>query len=105
MNNFPMPNIAGCSIYGVDGLTLFAKCDNRYLNRTYANMCDKIYYADGKLECIPKGSYKEVCQNIRIEGNELKALCKDGRKDPVTVYYDMNNWKGDHITYVNGKLT
>ena len=105
MNNFPMPKIEGCSIYGVDGLTVLAKCGNQYVSRPYANMCRQIYYSNGKLECIPQGSYNNVCENIKIQNNELVASCRDGRKDPVKVYYDMNNWRGHHITYANGKLT
>jgi len=104
MNNFPTPNIPGCTIRGVDDLTLLVQCRNESLQQPYANACQQIYYSNGRLECIPTGSYHKVCENIRIVNNELVATCKDGSQNPKTVHYDMGRWPGMPLSYANGIL-
>jgi len=72
----------------------------------YANMCADMYYADGKIECIPLGSYLQVCSNVSVDQNrQLKATCYDGEPRPNQVSYNLNQWQGEYLVFMNGALT
>lgn len=75
-------------------------------NLMYANMCADMYHADGKIICIPLGSYLQVCNDVKVNSADLMltATCYDGTKDPLNASYNLNNWKGEHLTFYNNRL-
>ncbi len=94
-------NIPGCTDIRTDGLTLTANCFGQEKTIRYHESCEQIYYANGRLECLPKGPYLKVCKNVRItETGEINAEC------PKFVSYrpTADNWKGEQLTYYNGAL-
>ena len=77
----------------------------RDVNLRYANMCADMYYANGKIECIPLGSYLQVCENININNNNLlTGYCYDGTSNAIFSTYNLDNWRGEHLAFYNGRL-
>jgi hypothetical protein len=104
-----------CKDIRVDGKYLKAECKKheggwRYTDINYKN-CDKdIINDNGRLKCgqgyfnLPRGSYKQTCRNVRIDGNYLKAECRkyNGSWRYTDIKYDYCD---DDIINDNGRLT
>lgn len=83
-----------CSNIRFDGDTLRARCQRRdgswnYSRLRHADRCDgRINNRNGDLECgrgwghddraraLPSGSYERTCNHARMDGNTLKATCR-----------------------------
>ncbi len=103
MDNIPIAE--NCETQFIDGTSIVAVCDGRYIQQPFANMCQRIYYANGSLKCIPNGSYHAVCKNIYVDNNrELVAECRDGQGSK-TVLYDMSKWRGQSLVYTGGMIS
>jgi hypothetical protein len=99
-NEEPPPPVPPPKPYDVDGGKILVPA-----RIEYANMCADMYYVNGRIECIPFGSYLQVCSNVRITpARELQATCYDGQPQPNYASYDMNNWKGELLAYTNNTL-
>ena len=102
--------VEGCQPGTSDGRVFSASCQvgqaSMKKERDYIQMCQKVYMADGNLRCIPFGSYLNTCSNVMLnENGELRAECYDGRSNvPNVVFYQMTNWRGTNLAYVNGAL-
>lgn len=96
----PPPPVPPPAPYPVDGGKVLIPT-----NVDYVNMCADMYYVNGRIECIPFGSYLQVCSNVRVtETRELKATCYDGQPGPNYASYDMSRWRGELLAYTNGAL-
>jgi len=103
-----------CKDIRVDGKYLKADCRRKdgawkYSDINYKDCDGDIFNDDGRLKCnqsqkLPKGSYKQSCRDIRVDGKYLKAECR--KRDGGWRVSEIN-WKNcDHdIANDNGRLT
>ncbi len=111
-----------CSDFHTDGTTLSATCrtrnggDNHTTLRNY-NDCDgDIANVNGRLQCVypdddennedraPRGSYRETCRDVNVEGSTLQAECRDHNgRWRYTELQNFHSCRGD-IANVNGML-
>ncbi|MEW6143711.1 MAG: CVNH domain-containing protein [Thermodesulfobacteriota bacterium] len=94
-----------CKDAYVDGKWLYAKCRKNngswYSTSIKYTDCNKdIWNDNGVLTCgggggsgLPKGSYKESCKNIYVEGNVLEADClnRNGKYSHTSIKYKNCN--------------
>ncbi len=96
-----------CKDAYVDGNWLYAKCKKNNgswysTSLKYSNCSKDIWNNNGELTCggggggggnLPKGSYKETCKNIYIEGNVLEADClnRNGKYSHTSIKYKNCN--------------
>jgi len=103
MATYPPPE--NCEFQFLEGNTLNALCGGSLFQQPYANMCQRIYYDNGSMKCIPKGAYQAVCSGTLINGTgDLVADCMDGQ-GKRRVVYDMSKWKGQSLVYNGGTIT
>jgi hypothetical protein len=89
-----------CQNAYVEGKWLYAKCQKTSGNWSNSSIkysdCNKdIWNNNGVLTCgggssnLPKGSYKETCNNIYVEGNILEADClnRNGKYSHSSIKY------------------
>jgi len=91
----------------VDGKWLYAKCQKKNgswysTSLKYSDCYKDIWNDNGVLTCggggggggnLPKGSYKETCKNIYVEGNVLEADClnRNGKYSHTSIKYKNCN--------------
>ena len=94
-----------CKDAYVDGNWLYAKCKKNNgswysTSLKYSNCGKDIWNNNGELTCggggggsLPKGSYKETCKNIYVEGNILEADClnRNGKYSHTSIKYKNCN--------------
>jgi CVNH domain len=95
-----------CKDAYVDGNWLYAKCQKTngswYSTSIKYSSCNKdISNSNGTLTCgggggggkLPKGSYKETCKNIYVDGNILEADCinRNGKYSHTSIRYSKCN--------------
>ena len=94
-----------CKDAYVDGNWLYAKCQKNNgswysTSLKYSNCNKDISNNNGELTCggggggnLPKGSYKETCKNIYVEGNVLEADClnRNGKYSHSSIKYKNCN--------------
>jgi hypothetical protein len=97
-----------CKNFSVLGPILIAQCQKRNgewaATRIDYRDCEYVVNDNGNLKCdrwrpthLPKGSYKETCKDIRVDGKYLKADCR--RKDGGWKYSDINYKDCDGDTF------
>lgn len=96
-----------CNNYYTEGNRLYASCQKRNggwrdTSINYRN-CDKdIWNDNGELACggggggsgsLPKGSYKDTCKNMYVQGNVLEAEClnRNGKYSYTSIKYKNCN--------------
>lgn len=99
-----------CNNYYTEGNRLYASCQKknggwRDTSINYRN-CDKdIWNDNGELACggggggsgsLPKGSYKDTCRNMYVQGNVLEAEClnRNGKYSYTSIKYKNCSHKG-----------
>jgi len=112
-----------CSDFYTDGTTLSATCrtrdgDSNYTTLRDYNDCDgDIANVNGRLQCVashddgqdndgwePRGSYRDTCRNVDVEGYTLQAECRD--QNGRWRYTELQNYRscrGDIFNF-NGML-
>ncbi len=104
-----------CKNIKLDGNKLKAKCrkENGVWNNTkinYKQCASDIYNENGELRCkkrggpVPRGSYKQSCQDYYVEGNQLKARCLTKKGILKNTSLNFRKCIGD-ISNINGELT
>jgi hypothetical protein len=97
---------SSCKYYYVEGNKLYAKCEKKNggwhnTSINYKNCNQDIWNDNGNLTCgnrnsggkLPKGSYKNSCKNIHVDGNVLKANClnRNGKYSHTSIKYKKCN--------------
>lgn len=95
-----------CKNYYTEGKRLYATCEKknggwRSSSINYKNCNKDIWNDNGNLTCgnrnssgkLPKGSYKNSCRNIYVEGNLLEAEClnRNGKYSHTSINYRKCN--------------
>ncbi|MCE9521649.1 MAG: hypothetical protein K8S25_04365 [Alphaproteobacteria bacterium] len=106
-----------CSDFYTDGTTLSATCRKRYGESNYTTLRDyndcrgDIANVDGRLKCVedwdddqnddddndhdggwtPRGSYRDTCRRIDVDGRTLQAECED--RNGRWRYTELNNFR------------
>lgn len=96
-----------CTDYYTEGNRLYASCKKknggwRNTSINYRNCNKDIWNDNGELACggggggsgsLPKGSYKDSCKNIYVEGNVLEADClnRNGKYSHTSIKYKNCN--------------
>jgi hypothetical protein len=99
-----IPTIPECTDTRWSDTTLYTTCHGQPKSLPHANNCQKIYYANGLLACIPKGSYLHVCSQPSIIDNKLFAQCQYGASATSDVSFDMSTWQGEYLVLKDKKL-
>ena len=104
-----------CRKIRTDGYHLEAKCQKRDGGWRWTDInlysCNRnIVNNNGRLECgswqtrLPKGTYKQSCRKIRVEGHHLEAKCLKLNGDWRPTHLNLYKCSGRRVYNDNGRL-
>lgn len=99
------PNVEGCESIEWHGTMLNATCYGNKFTIDNALWCDKIYYSNGNLECIPNGSFLRSCSNNALNNRHLATECVGGNIPPKKINIDLSTWSGEYGIYKHGQVS